>query len=80
MKLVLEIKNKPQKNDILLYNGREWECISTSEYLNRVTLLQKAFEEREKEHKKELETLKNQLNEKLEEHHKVLQLLVKGDK
>ena len=80
MKIVLEIKNTPQKNDILVYNGSEWECVSKDQFLNRVTLLEKGRKQDNETYEKELENLKTQINKKLEEYHKVLQQLVKGDK
>lgn len=79
MKIVLEVKNTPKKHDILVYNGSELEFISKDAFLNRVTMLEKDVKEKAEENKKELDKLKAQINEKLEEHHKVLQLLVKGE-
>lgn len=79
MKLVLELKNEPLKNDILLYNGSGWECISKNlfmkEYNKKIADLQADNEAL----RKELNDFKKGANQKLKEYHDILQQLTKGE-
>lgn len=76
-KIVLELKNEPNKNDIICYNGSEWVCISTNQFLYQVELNKKKLEELDTKLDQELANLKEQINQKLKEYHDVLQLLTK---
>lgn len=33
MKLVLELKNKPKKGDVLVFDGKNFECVSSESFL-----------------------------------------------
>ena len=79
MKIVLELKNTPNKNDILVYNGSEWECISTNQYLSKIVVLEQEQKELKEKYENDIQTLKEKINEKLEQYHKILQLLVKEE-
>ena len=79
MKLVLEIKNEPQKNDILLYNGSGWESISKDLFMKAYNKRLGELSNENAQLKEEINSLKEQINQKLKEHHDVLQQLVKGE-
>lgn len=36
MKVVLELKNKPAKDDILIFDGKEFECINKDMFLKNI--------------------------------------------
>ena len=76
-KILLELKNEPTKNDIICYNGSEWECISKNQFLYQVELNKKKLEELDTKLDQELNDLKEKVNQKLKEYHDVLQLLTK---
>lgn len=78
-KLVIETKKTPQKNDILVYNGIEWECISKNEFLaNTHKQLGECLAECESL-KKDLDSTKKQVNQKLKEYHDILRVQTKGE-
>lgn len=77
MKIVLELKNEPQKNDILCYNGSEWECISKNQFLYQVEKNKQELEKLNEDLRYEIQNLKDKLNEKLKDYHDVIQLLTK---
>lgn len=37
MKIVIELKNIPKKDDVLVFDGTYFECISKSKFLKSVT-------------------------------------------
>lgn len=76
-KIVIELKNEPQKSDIICYNGSEWECISKNQFLHQVELNKQEIEKNYNELKNELAVLKEKLNQKLKDYHDVIQLLAK---
>ena len=76
-KIVIELKNEPQKSDIICYNGSEWECISKNQFLYQVELNKREIENKYNELKRELDDLKEKVNEKLKDYHDVIQLLTK---
>ena len=76
-KIVIELKNEPQKSDIICYNGSEWECVSRNQFLNQVELNKREIEKRYNELKSELADLKEKVNQKLKDYHDVIQLLTK---
>lgn len=38
MKFVLELKNKPRKDDILVFNGESFECVSKQSLIKKLEL------------------------------------------
>ena len=62
-----------------MYNGSEWECISSNQYLSKVVILENELKELKEKYENDIQTLKEQINEKLKEYHKILQLLVKEE-
>lgn len=79
MKLVLEIKNEPQKNDILLYNGSGWESISKNLFMKEYNKQLADLQAENERLSKELNSFKKGVNEKLREYHDILQQLTKGE-
>lgn len=79
-KIVIDIKNAPQKNDVLVYNGIEWEAIPKNKFLfeehKQIASEQKSLEEL----KKDIDSTKRQVNQKLKEYHDILKTLTKEDK
>lgn len=68
MKLILEIKTIPNKDDVLIYDGKQWKPIS-----QRLILLE--TNKKVKELSDELSQLKSDVNAKLKDFHEVLQLV-----
>lgn len=79
MKLVLELKNEPLKNDILLYNGSGWECVSKNLFMKEYNKKLADLESKNDELEKELKEFKKQVNQKLREYHNILQQLTQGE-
>ncbi len=79
MKVVLEIKNEPQKNDILLYNGSGWESISKNLFMKEYNKKLADLQAENERLSKELNNFKKGVNEKLREYHDILQQLTKGE-
>ncbi len=77
MRIVLELKNEPTKDDVLVYNGNEWECVSKARLLRQVTINAEAIETLKAVYENDIRELKEQINKKLKEYHDVLQLLVR---
>lgn len=50
----LELKNKPIKGDIMIYNGKEFECITAEEFIKNIV------KEELKDIKKEIKVLKGE--------------------
>ena len=36
LKIVLELENEPKKDDILVFNGEKFECVSKSSFLREL--------------------------------------------
>lgn len=79
MKLVLDLKNEPTEDDVLIFDGKQWKCIKKAQLLNDMPLLKKEVNDFKEETKESLESFKKQINEKLSEYHKILQTLTKGE-
>lgn len=77
MKLILEIKNEPTKDDILVYNGIEWIAIPKTKFLRQVADNSEAIENLKKQYENDFNNLKNQINTKLKDYHEIIKLLVK---
>lgn len=77
MRIVLELKNEPTKDDVLVYNGNEWECVSKTRLLRQVTINADSIETLKAVYENDIRELKEQINKKLKEYHDVLQLLVR---
>lgn len=67
-KLIMEVRNVPRENDILVFDGKAWKPISKKLFLA--------------EHEKEMEAIRNEIaklkqdvNEKLKDFHDILQLV-----
>lgn len=75
MKIVLELKDKPQKDDILVFNGKEWECRYKDYLLKQVYEQQKEIEEL----KEAFLQLKLGVNDKLKLYHSIIQQLTKEE-
>ena len=80
MKIILDVAKEPcLKNDILIWNGKQWVAQSKANFLyetiENIGKLEKNFGELE-------EKIKNftvGVNEKLENYHKILKNLTKGE-
>lgn len=79
MKIVVNIKDIPTKDSMLVYDGENWECISKYQLLKDVPTLKKEFAELEAKVEQEIANLKKQVNDKLKDYHIILQNLVKED-
>lgn len=76
-KIMLELKNEPKKGDMLIFNGKEFECRSKDWIENDIL-------ERLKGYEKLLLTFDNKLNDmivavnsKLKDYHDILQVMTK---
>lgn len=36
MKIEIDIKHKPRKNDIVIFDGEKWEVVSLDKFLNEI--------------------------------------------
>lgn len=79
MKIVLDVKNTPIKNDLLIFNGKEWECVSKDKVLDLLRNEVKDLQKEVLELKQENDKFKLAVNEKLKEYHNILQLLTKEE-
>lgn len=73
MKIVLDLKCEPKKNDILIFDGNNWQPVIQDHITGRLDAEIIAI-------KKDVADFKQSVNIKLKEHHEVLQLLGKGGK
>lgn len=79
MKLVIDIKGEPKKDDILIFDGNQYKPISKDEFLFKT---KKELEDIKKEFEKlkeEINVFKEGVNHKLKDYHNILQTLTKED-
>ena len=79
MNLTLEIKNQPLKDDILIYNGTQWESVGKSHIVSQLSKRVREQEDELNKLKSDMEILKQGVNDKLKTYHNILQNLVKGE-
>ena len=83
MKIVLEIANKPKKNDLLIFNGKEWEAINKDLLLkhlsDKIEETSKSNKEANLEINRSIEVLKRQIDMKLESYHNILQNITREE-
>ena len=46
MKIEIDIKNKPKKNDIAIFDGEKWQLVSLNKFLNEINNHIKIIEDR----------------------------------
>lgn len=46
MKIEIDIKQKPKKNDIAIFDGEKWQLISIDKYLNEIKDIVKGVKDR----------------------------------
>ena len=79
MKIVVDIKGKLQKDDILIYDGENFKPINKNEFLCKLfTQITELCEDNEKL-RQEVDAFKLGVNSKLKDYHKILQTLTKED-
>lgn len=77
MKVIVDIKGKLKKNDILIYDGEQFKPVNRDEFLFKT---KKELEETKNEFellKKDIDTFKTGVNDKLKDYHNILQNLTK---
>lgn len=79
MKLVLDVKGKPLKDDIIIYDGEKWECVCGKALTNELTIKHIALLQQVNDLEDEINTLKVEINKKLKEYHDILQVISKED-
>lgn len=79
MKIVVDIKNEPRKNDLLIFNGNEFETITKDEILGRVDKEIIEIKKENVELKNDLKSFKEAVNTKLKEYHDILKIISKGE-
>ncbi len=79
MKIVLELQNEPQKNDVLLFDGKKWVCISKNLFLKEYNKQLADLQTENETLRKDLNEFKKGANQKLREYHNILQQLTKGE-
>ena len=81
MKIVLDLKTygAMRENDVIIFHNGQWQVVSKEIFLNEVIKENKALKKELAETKQSIIDMKAKFNEKLEEQHKVLQVLTKGE-
>lgn len=86
MNITIDLKYEPTKDCILLYNGERWVCVKKDIFLLDVKreneYLQAQINGLQEKYNllvEKFDDLKNNINDKLKEYHKVLQMISKGD-
>lgn len=80
MKAVIEIETQNlEKGDFLVFDGNSFIPISKNAIMSEIWAKIKELENTIDTNKQEVENFKDGVNSKLEEHHKVLQILTKGE-
>lgn len=79
MKVILEIKDNPQNGDILIFNGKEWQCKNQDIVIKKLREKINLLEKENVILKNEFEHLKMSVNDKLKDYHNILQVLTKEE-
>ena len=79
MKIVLDVRNTPTENDILIFKNGMWECVNKEKVLNSFRQEIALIKQDVINMKNENETLKKAVNEKLKSYHNILQQMTKED-
>lgn len=79
MKIVLDVKNTPSENDILVFTKGAWLCVNKDKVLDPFRQEIKELRQEVENQKQENERLKKAVNEKLKSYHDILQHLTKED-
>lgn len=79
MKVLLEITKTPTKDDILIFNGTDWEPIRRSQYMKDVILKQNETNDNLSKLEEKFMSFAKIVDEKLKNHHEALQLLIKEE-
>ena len=75
-KVILELKNEPKKDDILIFDGKQWVATSKDLLLKPFTDNLASFE---KNINNKVNSLMKGVDSKLEDYHNILQVLTKGE-
>lgn len=75
-KIILELKNEPKKDDILIFDGKQWVATSKDLLLKPFTDNLASFE---KDINSKVDSFMKGVDSKLEDYHNILQVLTKGE-
>lgn len=75
-KIILELKNEPKKDDILIFDGKQWVATSKDLLLKPFTDNLASFE---KNISSTVIKFMEGVDSKLEDYHNILQVLTKGE-
>lgn len=75
-KIILELKNEPKKDDILIFDGKQWVATSKDLLLKPFTDNLASFE---KDINNKVNSFMKGVDSKLEDYHNILQVLTKGE-
>lgn len=80
-RIILDIKNMPKKDDVLIFNGTEFECknksILTQDFVKEMEKQLNNFSKEIADMKSKLELAISEINEKLKSYHNILQVITK---
>lgn len=76
MKIVLELKNEPKKDDILIFDGKQFVATSKDLLLKPFTDNLASFE---KNINSKIDNFMKGVDSRLENYHNILQVLTKGE-
>lgn len=81
MKIVLDLKTNGaiQENDVIIFLNGKWQVVSKNIFLDETFRQNKEIKEELDQVKQSIIDMKAKFNEKLEEQHKVLQILTKEE-
>lgn len=81
MKIVLDLKTNGaiQENDVIIFLNGKWQVVSKNIFLDETFRQNKELKEELDQVKQSIIDMKAKVNEKLEEQHKVLQMLTKEE-
>lgn len=79
MRIILEIKDKPNENDLIIFKNKEWVLISKESLLNPLVLENIALKKELEEYKESVSLKIKAIDNKLKEYHDILQVLTKEE-
>ena len=79
MKIVVDIKGKLKKDDIIIFDGESFKPIAKNEFLYQLSAQIKELCEDNKKLRDEIDAFKKGVNDKLKDYHNILQTLTKEE-